>query len=50
VDWINLVQGRDRWQAVVNTVIEPLDSTKCGEFLDLLSDYQLLKKDSNPWS
>jgi hypothetical protein len=25
-------------------------SVKGGEFLDCLSDYQLLKKDSNPWT
>jgi hypothetical protein len=28
---------------------EPLGSIKCGEFLDLLSDYWFLK-DSAPWS
>jgi hypothetical protein len=27
-----------------------LDTTKFGEFLDWLSDYQLLKEDSAPWS
>jgi hypothetical protein len=29
---------------------EPSGSIKGGEFLDLLSDYYLLKKDSAPWS
>jgi hypothetical protein len=29
---------------------EPSDSIKGGEFLGQLSDYQLLKKDSAPWS
>jgi hypothetical protein len=29
---------------------EPLGSIKDGEFLGQLSDYQLLKKDSVPWS
>jgi hypothetical protein len=29
---------------------EPSGSTKGGEFLGYLSDYQLLKKDSAPWN
>jgi len=29
---------------------EPSVSIKCGEFLDWLSDCQLLKKDSGSWS
>jgi hypothetical protein len=29
---------------------EPTHSIKGGEFIDYLSDYQLLKKDSIPWS
>jgi len=29
---------------------EPSGSIKVGKFLDHLSDYQLLKKDSGPWS
>jgi hypothetical protein len=29
---------------------EPMDSIKGGEFVDQLSDYQLLKKDSAPFS
>jgi hypothetical protein len=29
IDWINLAQDRDRWQALVNT-----GSIKCGEFLE----------------
>jgi hypothetical protein len=33
VDWIDLVQDRDRWRALVNGN-EPSGSIKCGEFLD----------------
>jgi hypothetical protein len=29
---------------------EPSVSIKCGEFLDYLSSYQLLKKDPAPWT
>jgi hypothetical protein len=34
IDWIDLAQDRDRWQAVVTTVMNFLGSIKCGEFLD----------------
>jgi hypothetical protein len=35
VDWIHWAQDRDRWRALVNTVMnEPSGSIKCGEFLD----------------
>ena len=34
MDWIDLVQDRDRWRAVVIAVNEPSRSIKCGEFLD----------------
>jgi hypothetical protein len=36
VDWMNVDQDRDQWRALVNTVNEPSDSVKCGEFLDNL--------------
>jgi hypothetical protein len=49
VDWMHLAHDRDQWQAVVNTVI-PWVSVKGGEFFDWLSDYQLLNKNSAPWS
>jgi hypothetical protein len=42
VDWIHLVQSRDQWRALVNTVIK-LQSLLTDEEP---SNYQLLKKDS----
>jgi hypothetical protein len=30
MDWIDLAEDRDRWQAFVNTVV----NIKCGEFLE----------------
>jgi hypothetical protein len=34
VDWIHWVQDRDRWRALVKTVMKPSGSIKCGEFLE----------------
>ena len=45
MDWIELAQYRDRWRALVNTVMNLRISIKCGEFLDWL-----LKKDPAPCS
>ena len=33
MDWIDLAQDRDRWQATVHST-EPSGSIKCWEFLD----------------
>ena len=34
MDWINLAEDKDRWQALVNAIMKPLGSIKCGGFLD----------------
>ena len=34
MDWIGLVQDRDRWRTLVECGNEPSGSVKCGEFLD----------------
>jgi hypothetical protein len=39
VDWIFLAQGRDKWRAVVNTVMNRAGFITCGEFLDCPGDY-----------
>jgi hypothetical protein len=47
MDWIDLVQDRDQWRALVNGN-EPSGSIKRWEVLEWLHNCQLLKKGSAP--
>jgi len=38
MEWMNLVQDRDQWCALVNTVMNLWIPWKTGEFLSCLSD------------
>jgi hypothetical protein len=48
VEWIYLAQNRDQGSCEHGN--EPQGPIKDVEFLDLVSDYQLLREDSAPWS
>jgi hypothetical protein len=43
VNWIS-PKDRDKWAALVNT-----GSIKGRKFIDQLSEYKIIKKDSVPW-
>jgi hypothetical protein len=49
IDWTHLSQDQDQWQALVNSN-EPSGSIKGRKSPEYLSNCQLLKKDSAPWS
>ena len=41
MDWIDLAQDRNKWRDIVNKARDKILSfIKCGEFLDLLGNYQ----------
>jgi hypothetical protein len=50
IDWICMAQDKDRWRALVNTVMKLRGSVKCWEILEQLRNWRLLKKGSAPWS
>jgi hypothetical protein len=37
-EWIHLAQDRDKWQAVVKTIMNLRGSIKCGVFLEQLTN------------
>jgi hypothetical protein len=44
VDWIDVAEDRDKWWVVVKAVNEQSGSTQCGEILEWLRNYKLLKQ------
>jgi hypothetical protein len=41
VEWIDLAQDRDKWRDLVNKARDKISGCiKCGEFLELLGNYQ----------
>jgi hypothetical protein len=48
MDWIDLAQYKNQWQALVNTDNEPLVSINCSEVLERTHNHQLLKMGSAP--
>jgi hypothetical protein len=48
VDWMQMIQHRFQWRALVDTVMNRRVLQKAENLLT--SDYQLLNKDYDPWS
>jgi hypothetical protein len=50
VDWYEMAQDTVQWLVLVNTVMKFHVPHNVGEICSQLSDYQLLKRYSSPWS
>jgi len=46
----DLTQDTDKYRVTVNAVMEHTVTIKYREFLEQMKNYQLLRKDSAPWS
>ena len=46
MDWIGLAQDRGMWRAIVNAEVNLRGFIKFGEFLDCLTNWEVLKKGS----
>jgi hypothetical protein len=48
VDWIDMAQNRDKWRALVNTILNLRVPYNAGKFLSGCTIVRLLKKGSAP--
>jgi hypothetical protein len=46
VDYVAVAQSSGKWRAVVNTVINLVGSSTCGEFVDQVRNCKIPKKNS----
>jgi hypothetical protein len=46
MEWIDLVQDRDQWRALVNAAMNLRSSIKCWKVLEWLHNWRLVKKGS----
>ena len=50
LDWISLAEDKEKWRAVVDTVMNRWGSTEHGAFLDERRNCQLVNKDPASYS